>query len=238
MLIFLDLQTTGNEGEEKLCSVACIVFEKGKFIRTFHELFNEGKKISAQASARHNITNEMIAKKSSFSQSKLYRFLQQQSKREVTLVVHNMAFVLDKLALSGCKWQQKVIDTQRVVKHRILECELFTLEFLRYELKLYRKENRLKSVCGIKDALIAHHALSNAVVIKLLFEYLKVETSIEAMYDLTFSSVLLEKFPFGKYAGRYIEDIVMNERSYILWMLSLEELDADLRYSIEYYFKG
>ena len=226
MLIFLDIETTGFEQEDKICSVGIVYGDTEE--QTIYSLVNEGKKIPSSASALHNITNEMIADKKPFVESEAYAFLERFNDEENSLIVHNKDFVLEFLMRAGLKWRGKIIDTQRVVKHLISECENFALEFLRYELKLYKQEPNL----------ITHHALSDARLIKLLFEYLKEECNVERMYDLSFESVLLEKFPFGKYAGRYIEEIAMNDRNYLEWMLSLENLDDDLRYSLEYYLKG
>jgi DNA polymerase-3 subunit epsilon/exodeoxyribonuclease X len=235
MLIFLDVETTGYEKEDKICSIGALLFNDASCVSCHYELLNEGKKIPAVASAVHNITNEMIQDKKKLRESGVYELLQLHNEEDTTLIVHNAAFVVEMLERSGLKWHGKIIDTQRVVKHSIAECEFFTLEFLRYELKLYKEEEQLKTLCGIKDALVAHHALSDAVVIKLLYDYLTQELSVEKMHELSFEMVLLQKFPFGKYAGRYIEEIAMQERSYLLWMLSLENLDDDLRYSLEYY---
>jgi len=237
-LIFLDIETTGFEKEDKICSLGVLGFNDTCCMKSAFELVNEGKKIPAKASSLHNITNEMIAKKPPLRESTLFAFLQECNKEENTLVLHNAPFVLGMLESVGFIWQGKIIDTHKVVKHLIAECELFTLEFLRYELKLYQNEAALKERCGIKDALIAHHALSDAAVIKLLFDYLLEYADIEKMHALSFENVLLEKFPFGKYSGRYIEDIAINDRGYLLWMLGVENLDEDLRYSIEYYLQG
>ncbi|QOP46152.1 exonuclease domain-containing protein [Sulfurimonas paralvinellae] len=238
MLIFLDIETTGYEKEDKICSLGMLCFEDEKCVSSHYELVNEGKKIPPSASALHNITNEMIAKKPALRESESYAFLEQHNREENTIIVHNMAFVLDKLQDVGLIWHGKIIDTLKVVKHLIPECEVFTLEFLHYELKLYKNEAKLKEECGIKDALISHHALSDAAVIKLLFDYLTQMTTLEEMNRLSFENVLLEKFSFGKYSGRYIEDIAINDRGYLMWMLHLENLDDDLRYSIEYYLEG
>ena len=238
MLIFLDIETTGYEREDKICSLGMLVFEKDGCVRSRYELVNEGKKIPPSASALHNITNEMIAKKVPLRESEIFRFLQESNSEENSLVIHNAAFVLEMLSAAGLIWHGKIIDTLKVVKHLIAECEMFTLEFLRYELKLYRDEEKIEQACGIKDALIAHHALSDAVIIKLLFDYLSQYADLEKMNALSFENVLLEKFSFGKYSGRYIEDIAMNDRGYLLWMLGLENLDDDLRYSIEYYLSN
>ena len=238
MLIFLDIETTGYEKEDKICSLGLLAFEDDACVREFYELVNEGKKILPSASALHNITNEMIADKAPLRESETFAFLTQHNSEKNVLIIHNAAFVLQKLQDVGLTWHGTIIDTLKVVKHRIAECEIFTLAFLRYELKLYKNEDALKELCGIKDALIAHHALSDAAVIKLLFDYLTQLADLDEMNRLSFENILLEKFSFGKYSGRYIEDIAMNDSGYLMWMLSLENLDDDLRYSIEYYLEG
>jgi len=238
MLIFLDLESTGFEKEDKICSIGALFFDQNFYVKKSYNIINEGKKIPSKASALHNITNEMVKKEPSFHESEIYALLEKENDIANTLIVHNKDFILSILENSGLKWHGKIVDTQRVVKHIIPECELFSLEFLRYELQLYKNEEMLMRKCGIKDAIIAHHALSDALIIKLLFEYLNEDVSLEKMFDLSFESVLLEKFPFGKYAGQYIEEIAMNDRNYLFWMLSLENLDDDLRYSLEYYLKG
>jgi DNA polymerase-3 subunit epsilon/exodeoxyribonuclease X len=104
------------------------------------------------------------------------------------------------------------------------------LQVLRYELKLYKKED--------KD-IVSHHALGDAKIVKLLYEYLLEMVSLEEMQSLSFKKVLLQKLEFGKYAGRYIEEIVSQERGYLEWMLhNIVDLDEDLRYSISYYLEG
>ena len=233
MLIFTDVETTGLEAGDVICSIA-LLYEDD----VIHELLNEGKKIPPLASTVHRITNEMIQNKKSFKESKIYDFLKQNNSSDNTLIAHNVKFDLEKLNVAGLDWQGDVIDTLKVTKHLIKECELFSLEFLRYELKLYIKECEMKQKYGIKDALCVHKAVRDVFVTKLLFEYLLDYATIEKMKELSFQKVLLEKLPFGKYMGKYIEEIVLNDRAYITWMLGLQELDEDLKYSLEYYMRG
>jgi len=238
MLIFLDLETTGLEYEDKICSIGIIGVRDSGEITIFYELINEGKKIPPKASSINHITNEMIKNKPTFKDTQSFKFLMEQNQASSTIVVHNAKFDMEKLSLSGFEFVGNVIDTLRSVKHLIPECELFSLQVLRYELKLYKKEDDELQKCGIKDALVAHNALSDALVVKLLFEYLLEISSFEEMKELSQKKVLLDKFGFGKYQGRYIEDIAMNDSSYLIWMLNLEDLDEDMRYSIEYYLQG
>ncbi|MEO1938434.1 MAG: exonuclease domain-containing protein [Sulfurimonas sp.] len=238
MLIFLDIETTGFESDDKICSLGLLCFEEDEFLKSDYALVNEAKKIPAKASALHNITNEMIAKAKPLRESSVYKTLSELNKETNTLVVHDASFVLAFLDAADLRWNGTIIDTKKLVKHTIQECEIFTLEFLRYELKLYRQEERYRALCGIKDALIVHHALHDALLIKMLYDYLHQEIDLDTMARLSFENVLLEKFPFGKYQGRYIEEIVQEDFAYLEWLLALEDLDSDLRYSLTYYLEG
>ena len=233
MLIFLDLETTGLEKADRICSLA-VVNEK----ESLYELLNEGKKIPSEASTVHHITNEMIKDKPLFKKSAVFNYLQEHNKEENTLVAHNIQFDLSMLHEAGFIWKGAVIDTLRVTKHLIPECEFFSLQFLRYELKLYKGESELQKKYGIKDALLAHNALGDALVCSLLFQYLKEMVTEEQMKELSFKQVLLEKFGFGKYKGRYIEEICLNDSSYAMWLLNAADIDEDIRYSINYYLQG
>ena len=230
MLIFLDLQTTGVDAKDVICAISLLYEEN-----LVSEFINEGKKIPALASSIHNVTNEMIKESAAFKDSNAFEILQKYNKDENILVLHNAVFCLEKLSSHSLAWQGAVVDTSRVSKHLISECEFFSLNFLRYELKLYKDEERLKKEYGIKYALFAHDVKSDVIITKLLFEYLQEMATSQKMQELSFSKVLLEKLPFGKYQGRYIEEIIQLDRNYLQWMLQLPELDEDLRYSLEYY---
>ena len=229
MLIFLDTQTTGLESSDKICSIAIIAQNEEETLSKY-SLINEGKKIPALASSIHHITNEMIKEKGDFKSSQIYNFLEKHNNTETTIVGHNVKFDLEKLTSAGFRFKGKLIDTLRVTKHLIPECELFSLQTLRYELKLYKKE---------PEGIIAHNAMGDAILVKLLYEYLLDTSTQEEMYNLSFKNVLLDKFQFGKYSGKYIEEICMNDRGYLEWMLNaISDLDEDLRYSIIYNLEG
>jgi len=230
MLVFLDFQTTGLESNDVICSAA---FISDKGMKT--ELYNEGKKIPALASSIHNITNEMIQNSTAFTESEIYALLQKYNTKESVLVLHNSSFGIEQLLNAGITWSGEVVDTMRVTKHLIAECELFSLAFLRYELRLYKEEESLKEKYGIKDALVTHNSVSNTIVTKLLFNYLLDMATVEEMIELSTKKVLLDKLPFGKYQGRFIEEILELDRGYLQWMFTLPEIDEDLRYSLEYY---
>ncbi len=250
MLIFLDVETTGLEAHDKICSIGLVAVDDDKVVAKY-DLVNEGKKISSKASSINHITNEMLVNKQKVVESEAYKFLLDHNDETTTLMAHNIKFNLKMLLACGFDFRGQVIDTLRVTKHLIPECEGFSLGFLRYELKLYRSEKREFSACtvsdsgevllgyGLKEAITPHNALSDAVVVKLLYEYLLDMASKEEMYELSRQNVLMQKLSFGKYAGRYIEDISMCDSSYLQWMLAnILDLDEDLRYSINYFLQG
>ena len=227
VLIFLDLETTGLELEDKVCSIGMITLEDGEE-NSLYELVNEGKKIPSKASSIHHITNEMIREKPKLVDTQAYKLLCENNLESTVIAGHNVNFDMQKLKAVGFEYKGSLIDTLRVSRHLIPECESYALSFLRYELKLYKNELR---------TLTPHHALDDAFVLKSLFEYLLEIATQEKMCELSFKNVLIEKFGFGKYAGRYIEEIALYERGYLEWMLAQVDLDEDLAYSLNYYLQ-
>ncbi|MCW8837800.1 MAG: exonuclease domain-containing protein [Thiovulaceae bacterium] len=227
MLIFLDTETTGLEKSDKIISIALIAIENSDVIIK-NDLVNEGKKIPPKASSINHITNEMIKNKPTLQESDTFKYLELNNIYDVTLISHNANFDLQMLNTNiGFSWQGKIIDTLRTSKHLMPDCEEFSLQYLRYDLKLYKKE---------KEKITPHDALSDVMVTRNLYESLLELASKEELEDLSTKNVLMQKFEFGKYAGRYIEEISMIDRGYLEWMLSnIMDLDEDLRYSIEYY---
>jgi DNA polymerase-3 subunit epsilon/exodeoxyribonuclease X len=227
MLIFVDTETTGLEKSDKIIAIALIAID-GDEVTIKNDLINDGKKIPPKASSINHITNEMIKDKPTLQDSDTFKFLELNNIYDHTLISHNINFDLEMLSSnSSFSWQGKIIDTLRVSKHLMPECEEFSLQFLRYELKLYKQE---------KEKITPHDALSDARVTKLLYETLLELAPKEKLQELTGQNVLMQKFEFGKYTGKYIEEISMIDRGYLEWMLSnIMDLDEDLRYSIKYY---
>lgn len=238
MLVFLDFETTGLEESDKICSAGIIASENGNVFCEY-ELINEGKKIPPKASSIHHITNEDIKDKPAFKESRTWHILQKYNNEDATLIAHNAPFELKMLQSHNFFWNGNVIDTLRTTRHLIPECDFFSLQFLRYELKLYKEEQKERTKCmhdEHKNRCSAHNALCDALCVKLLYEYLLEIKSHLELVELTSKSVIVQKLDFGKYKGRYIEEISMCDRGYLEWMLqNIEDLDEDLRYSIKKY---
>lgn len=239
MLIFLDLETTGLEADAKVCAIGIIAVEENNVKEVFYEFVNEGKKIPPHASAIHHITNEMIANMPRFKESKAYKFLEENNNPDTTIIAHNVKFDKEKLLASGYQFVGEFIDTLRVTKHLIPECGFFSLQFLRYELKLYKQEKELASFCGYDKAIEMHSGFVDVIVTKLLYRYLLEVADKETMQKLSKQNILQHIFPFGKYEGQYIEEIACSDRNYLEWILTnITDLDDDLRYSVEYFLRG
>lgn len=228
-MIFLDTETTGLEVKDRICALGIIERESTHF-----ELIHPGKKIPPAASAIHQITNEMVSDAPSFSQSLSAEKLKSFNTPETILVSHNAPFELDMLQKEGVAWQGSVIDTLKCSKSLMDDLEGYSLQFLRYELRLYREEKRVFQEHGV--ALFPHHALSDALHTKMVLEYLLDLADIERLIEISKSHVLLSRLPFGKYAKKRIEEIALKDPGYLKWIVeSLVDMDEDLRYSIEHY---
>ena len=234
MLIYLDLETTGLEEADRICSLGLIVKKQDDY--QAHEAFiKPSRKIRPEAMAVHHITNEMVKEASSFDDAKVVARLQEFNSDENILVAHNISFDLAMLAKEGFFWKGGVIDTLKCSRHLIDEIDRFSLQFLRYELDLYRSEEKEATTLGLE--LKAHSALSDALHVRLLHQYLNEIVDDEKLMELTIEPVLIKKFVFGKYKDHYLEEVAMNDAGYLRWMLD-QAIDEDLEYSIKYFLQG
>jgi len=239
MLIFLDIETTGIEQNDKVCSIGMILLDDKNNITTNYELINEHKKINSKASSINHITNEMLKDKPSFQDSLSINILEKNNNNSTTIVGHNINFTLNILKNSGFIFKGDTIDTMRISKHLIEDSESYSLQFLRYDLKLYKDDDKNLKESNLDIKLTAHNAISDALVVKELYEYHLQTENKKMLSMLSNQPVLMKKLPFGKYQGSYIEEIYNTNRAYLEWMLNtIVDIDEDLRYSIEYYLKG
>jgi len=235
VLIFLDVETTGLEPKDRICAIGIIALEPTPVLCS--ELIRPPRKIRPEAMALHHITNEMVAEAPEWKQSGALGFLDARNEAGNILVGHNIEFDLQMLQREGFVWQGEVIDTLKCSRRLIEELPQYTLQYLRYELRLYRAEAARAAELGIE--IRPHGALSDAFFVLLLHEYLAELAGDAKLVDLTASRALMNKFTFGKYKGRYIEEIALNDPGYLRWMLEeMFDMDEDLRYSVEHYLKG
>jgi len=233
-MIFLDLETTGLEDKDRICELA-FVYEEEKDFKMIASLC-KSKKVSSEAMALHHITNESLVGAPACDKSDGYKLLESFNEEDTIMVSHNMRFTLEMLAKEGFNSKMQHIDTQRCTKGLIQECGTFNLQFLRYELLLYKNEDSFAKKLGLE--LRAHRADSDALHVKLLYDSLLEYATLSQLIEISSNPILLEKFPFGKYNGRYIEEISQTDRAYLAWMCeSVKDMDEDLAYSLHYYLE-
>lgn len=229
MYVYLDIETSGVEDRDEIISLAIIYKQQ-----TSYSLIHPAKKVKPSAMAIHHITNEMLKDASAIKECETYKILSELNTKENTLVVHNANFVEKMLSKIPFIFEGNVIDTKKAVSTLIQECEQLDLQFLRYELKLYRDEKEVAKQLDI--TITPHHALSDALHIKLLHNYLQNEFSDDILNNTSKEVSLIHRLTFGKYRNRHIEDIARKDPAYLRWILNdLIDIDEDLRYSVEYY---
>lgn len=237
-IIILDTETTGNKEEDRICQLSYLVLNENLEIEEIHnELVKPPLPISYEAMAVHHITNEMVEDKPKIQHTTAYKRLKELNSINNILVIHNAKFDLDMLQKEGFNSFFKLVDTFRVLKHLLPEGK-FSLQYNRYALGLYKKEKEICEKYNIK--INAHDALGDVVVLNLLFEYIikNYKKNVEDLVELTKKPVLYDKFYQGKYKFEKIRDILIKDPDYIEYMLSLTDLDPDVKYSIEHHLEN
>lgn len=219
MIIFLDTETTGIDVENRLCQLAYKV-ENGESKNLF---FKPPTAISTEASSIHHITNEMVKDKIAFKESEEFNILQKIIDDEGILVAHNAEFDIKVLEWEGIRIN-KFVDTCKIVKY-LEDLPRYNLQFLRYH---YEMEI---------DAT-AHDASGDILFLEKLFYILRdkmqkklVGNVIEKMIEISSKPLLLRRMPFGKYKSMPFERV---PKDYLNW-LSNQDIDGDLRYTVDYY---
>ena len=251
-LIFLDTETTGNDmKEDRLCQV-CYKFEdvksgdgevieKGKIVT---KNFKPPIPISIKAMSVTNITNKMVENEEAFKGSKTAKNLQEILDKNI-LVAHNAKFDIAMLEAEGIK-VPKNICTLRLARYLDVGCEVpeYSLQFLRYYYEM-------------ELDVIAHSAEGDVLVLEALFNHLykkaeeqakfsekdtdekKRDIIIKRMLEISAQPSIIRKFVFGKYNGRKLAEIAMEDRGYLEWLLRTkrEEEDEHWIYTLEYFLK-
>lgn len=231
MLLYLDLETTGLEEADRICALG-LILKDADSTAVYEGYVKSDRKIRPEAMAVHHITNEMIKDAQAFSEAEIVRLLHKYNSEESILIAHNINFELSMLAKEGLFWKGGVIDTLKCTRHLVEEIDRFSLQFLRYELRLYRDEKKQADVLGLE--LQAHSALSDAFHVQLLHTYLNDMEDDESLIALSMEPVLIKKFAFGKYKDHYIEEVSLTDKGYLQWLIA-QNVDEDLEYSIKHY---
>jgi len=231
--IILDTETTGVDEEDRIIQLSYLVTDlDGNILEMYDDLCTAPLPIKFDSMAIHNITPEMIEGKPVCVDTKAFARLNELNVPENTLVIQNAEFDEAMLAKEGFVSQMKLIDTYRILRKKYPLQTPHGLQHKRYELGLYKKEPELIKELGVE--VRAHDALGDVVVLKLFLDHLLADGQThEEMIELCSAPMMLDIMTFGKHKGKTFEEIALNDRNSLQYMIDTFDLDADLRYTME-----
>ncbi|MBI3211234.1 MAG: DUF3820 family protein [Simkania negevensis] len=208
--IYYDTETTGiRPDKDRIVEIAAFDPKENK---TFHSLIHPGCPIPKEASAIHQITDEMVKEAPSFKEVGL-KFAEF-CVGEVVLIAHNNdafdhpflkeEFLRAELTLP--KW--RTIDSLRFVKK-------FRPDLPRYSLQ------HLREYHGI-EANTAHRALDDVIILHQIFSQMIDDLTMEMILELMSEKRIMRQMPFGKHKGKPLQEI---PSSYIEWLHENGALD-------------
>jgi len=203
--------------------------------------FKPTQKISFLAMAVNHITPEMVEDKKPFEQTELPKenidkefkgnslieYLNFLAKKYIW-VAHNADFDKEVLERKGIKLPY-TICTLKLARNMFTDgdydLESYSLQYLRYYLGLYKKENGNHNT--------AHDALSDVYFLRDLFHYIKENSKLtpESMLTISKEPQYMRQITFGKYAGKTLEDIARIDRSYLEWIRDSMNDKPDLQWN-------
>ena len=225
-LIFLDVETTGNGVDDRLCQLAWKSLDESHQ-NMFCKLYKPPLPISIESMAVHHITGEMVDNQPLFTSSDDYQSLKKLLENEQTIVVaHNAPFDVDMLKREDIHCKNS-IDTLKLVRQFDPEMKIkrHNLQFLRYFLKIDK---------DIDTVINPHDAKSDVIILELIFKRLfkkakdkfgfdSDEGVIDKMIELSNQPAFIGKFAFGKYSGLPVTDVAKRDPQYLQWLLRQKE---------------
>lgn len=247
LLIFCDIEATGNRKFDRIIQLGLILVESSIDtypLNIFNELNFSDIDIMAEAMELHNITPNMLKDKKNLNETNGYKKLSEINNLKNIFIAHDAPSDIKMLEKEGFINQMMVIDTLKCTKHLFGHLNAYRLQFLRYKLELYKDEEVEAEKINI--TLYSHDALSDTLIMRLLLlkliEEVKKQFSLtsnlkifQKLIELSYTPVLLSKFPFGKYKGILINEVVNNDFEYVEWMRNTLKLDIDMNYTLDYY---
>ncbi len=231
--IILDTETTGVDEEDRIIQLSYLVTDlEGNILEMYDDLCTAPLPTKFDSMAIHGITPEMLEGKPACVETKAFARLNELNVPENILVIQNAEFDEAMLAKEGFTSQMQLIDTYRILRKKYPLNTPHGLQHKRYELGLYKKEPELIKELGVE--VRAHDALGDVVVLKLFLDHLLADgQSHDEMVELCSAPMMLDIMTFGKHKGKTFEEIALNDRNSLQYMIDTFDLDTDLRHTME-----
>jgi DNA polymerase III subunit epsilon len=208
--IFYDTETTGLKAEfDKIIEFAAY---DPILDRSFVTLINPGCPIPSQASAIHNITDDMVASAPGFGA--IINELTEFCSGDTILIAHNndafdRPFLDQEFKRNNGKMPEwKFLDSLKWARRYRPDLPRHTLQFLR---EIYNI-----------PANNAHRALDDVKVLHQVFSKMTGDLPIMQAYELLNQPTVLQHMPFGKHQGVPLSKL---PGSYIQWLASSGAFD-------------
>jgi DNA polymerase III epsilon subunit-like protein len=239
-ILYFDTETTDIHSKD---IVQLALMKEDKTILNMY--FNPKETVTFTAMSIHHLTPEFLEKYPPFEKAKLPKdFKDNEFKgrnlkeyleflaKEYIWVAHNAEFDKEVLEKKDIEIP-RTICTFKLARNMFTEedgkrdLESYSLQFLRYYLGLYKKEDINHNT--------AHDALSDVYFVKDLFDYIKENSklTIENMIQISKEPAYIRDIHFGKYAGYSLEEIAKEDPGYLEWMLNNFTGKEDLKWNIE-----
>ena len=231
--IILDTETTGVDEEDRIIQLSYLVTDMdGKILEMHDDLCTAPLPTKFESMAIHGITPEMLEGKPVCVDTKAFARLNELNTPENILVIQNAEFDEAMLAKEGFTSQMKLIDTYRILRKKYPLDTPHGLQYKRYQLGLYKREPEIIEELGVE--VRAHDALGDVVVLKLFLDHLLADgQDRDEMIALCAEPIMLDIMTFGKHKGKTFEEIALNDRNSLQYMIDTFDLDGDLRYTME-----
>lgn len=237
--VLFDTETTGNQEEDRVIQFGAMVVDQKGNVEPFDEFCTSDVEIKLEAMEVHNITPDLIEGKPLATETKFYKRLEELNSEENYLIAHNISFDMAMIEKEGFVNQYQQIDTLRCAKHLFPDMPYHRLQYIRYALELYKKEQEEANKYNI--TIKAHDAIGDVLVMKLFLTKLVAKcrevypdyNPMEKLAELTKTPVLIKTFKFGKYRGKEIAQVASEDSGYLNWMRTNMDLDEDLKYTLD-----
>ncbi len=208
--IYYDTETTGvRAGSDRIIEIAAF---DPMLDRTFVCLVNPGIPIPPEATAIHQITDEMV--KDAASWEEVGRAFIEFCQTDTVLVAHNND-AFDKLFLEAEYKRCGVQMPSWLFADSLKWARKYRSDLPRHTLQT------LREVYGI-PANQAHRALDDVIVLKEVFSQMIDDLSMEQVLELLTAPTKVGRMPFGKHQGKALESVPSD---YIAWLKSSGAFD-------------
>ena len=208
--IYYDTETTGvRNDKDRIIELAAFDPTEN---RTFCQFINPGLPIPPEATAIHNITNEMVANAPSFREV-AESFLAFCPAETVLIAHNNDAF--DKLFLEQ-EFKRSGLEMPRFLFIDSLKwARKYRADLPRHTLQ------SLREVYGFPSNQ-AHRALDDVIVLHQVFSEMIDDLSIDKVLELLARPQVLSRMPFGKHQGKQLSEV---PKDYVAWLSSSGAFD-------------